>query len=149
MEGKKQRQMTKQERIIELLKRYNYWQGKIKERKFKFSLLNQFLNKLYGKNITLIFDIPKRFSKWSFSGRSRTDGKLFIILEGRLSLITFLHEWGHILKGHSQTETQNFAVNLFKEAYPKRYKKLKLKGAYCLIKKKNGKRKNNNRFKNR
>jgi len=137
--------MTKKEKrklVVEALKEFkekNPYKDKILERKKKFLWLNQKLNQIYGRKVRLGFDIPKRFRKWSFSGMSSaTRHKPYtIILRGRLSVITFLHEWGHYLRGSNQIKAQKYAISLFKEVFPERYKKLVSRGgSYALIKKK-------------
>ena len=39
-----------------------------------------------------------------------------IRLTGKLSVITFMHEWGHVLKGHSEFEACRWSLRLFQSA---------------------------------
>ena len=120
--------MQHKEQVIKVLRKFkemNPWSGKIKERKAKFLWLNSELNKIYGKNVRLNFDIANRFSEWTFSGdsfyRPITDT---IVLKGRLSVVTFLHEWMHVLYGSSEMLAQKYSKALFKEVWPEKYRNL-------------------------
>jgi len=80
--------------------------------------------------------VPDRISKWCFSGTSYAY-KNRIVLRGRLSVITFLHEYAHILfETGNQDKAQKWALDLFKEVFPEQYAKLKVKfgTGYALIK---------------
>lgn len=49
--------------------------------------------------------------------------KWVIVMQGKLSIITLLHEFGHV-RGKGQVEAQVFALNLFRKAYSKAFEKL-------------------------
>ncbi|GMT43050.1 MAG: hypothetical protein IEMM0002_1461 [bacterium] len=46
-----------------------------------------------------------------------------IVLSGKLSVITLLHEFAHA-RGRNEREAVRFSVNLFKKVYPKQFNKL-------------------------
>lgn len=106
--------------ILQQFKDMNPWSGNIETRKVKFLWLHQQWNRIHHKSWKLIFDIPNSFTRWFFSGSSNCSYHTRIItLRGRLSVITFLHEWGHTL-GLNQTDAQLYATTLFKRVFPKK-----------------------------
>jgi len=111
--------------VLQEFKKKNPWKGRIPVRKEKFLWLNNKLNKIHSRNIRLKFRVPSKLNKWHASGYSNVNwNSQTIILRGRLSVITFLHEWGHILLGYSERHAQCFATKLFRKIFPKKWKKL-------------------------
>ena len=113
-------------KIISYLKENeaNFWNGSIADRKVAFTNLNGSLNKLFQKETCILFAVPNRLGKWKNSGQSYYNWIAdIILLQGRLSVITYLHEYGHSL-GMGEKSAQRFASDLFKEAFPKRFAKL-------------------------
>lgn len=110
--------------ILEKFKDMDCWKGKIRERKEKFLWLNGELNKVFNRETMLKFDIPNRFHLWYSSGRSSYDKDGDTIwLEGRLSLITYLHEFAHAL-GYNQEMAQEWSMEWFRIVFPEKMKKL-------------------------
>jgi hypothetical protein len=134
----------KDEKFLEILqefKRRNPWQGKIAERKRKFLDVFAVLCEEAGLDVDgwhLEFDIPDRFSQWHDSGASQTyhDEKV-IILRGRLSVITLLHEFGHIYlpRETSHVDVQRFAVEWFAKVFPEKMANLKVNNVTGLLEK--------------
>jgi len=54
---------------------------------------------------------------------SYSPGSHTITMRGNLSIITFLHEFGHAL-GKNEKKTCRWSINLFKKVFPKQYNKL-------------------------
>lgn len=54
-----------------------------------------------------------------------------IVIIGKLSIITFLHEFAHAL-GKDEPGATMWSVSLFRRVYPSAYKKLQAQG-HCLI----------------
>jgi hypothetical protein len=54
-----------------------------------------------------------------------------IIMNGRLSIITFLHEFAHS-QGKNETGAVRWSLSLFKRCYPKAFEKLIADG-HCLV----------------
>ena len=108
--------------ILNLWKRDHPFRGSISERQLKFQKLHSMLNNLYQKTYTLEFGpiTPESESKpGSSAGVSWVNSATKTLhIEGRLSVITFLHEWGHVLFGHTETSAQDFAWIHFKECFP-------------------------------
>lgn len=102
------------------------WRGTVEERKDKFRQLHDDLNGIYGRNVKLHFGVSEDVSRWTYSGESfyrRSEDS--ITLKGKLSVITFLHEWGHAL-GMGEIEAQQYATGHFKEVFPDEWSKLRL-----------------------
>lgn len=120
-----------EEPTIEILKEFseaNPWRGKIEERKEKFRVAFRKMQDLYGINrCRLRFRVRNRISQWGPSGWSSYDHlNRVITLRGRLSVITFLHEFGHAL-GKGEKGAVKFSLNLFEKVFPEQWEKLQNK----------------------
>jgi len=110
-------------------KRSGPWRGTLAEREQKFALLNGALAEVYG------IPAPKlRFESidGSFSGASsclrRTAGEPAIItMRGRLSVVTYLHEFAHAL-GHGERGGCRWSINLFRRVFPAQFARLGTNG---------------------
>ena len=51
-----------------------------------------------------------------------------IILRGRLSVVSFLHEWGHHLFGRSEYKASGWSLNLFRRIFPRSWARLRFDG---------------------
>lgn len=74
-----------------------FWEGKITDRKNTLRRLNKELNTIFNKE-TIVFTkkIPHFYNKWENSSASYYIRDLdTIVLKGRISLITYLHEYAH------------------------------------------------------
>jgi hypothetical protein len=49
-----------------------------------------------------------------------------IVLEGKLSIITLLHEFAHIIRGSDEVECRKWSMNLFRKVYPKQFARLNI-----------------------
>ena len=105
-------------------KRSRPWRGTPRERKRKFRLLHGELCRIYGKSTRLFFvSLDGRCS-----GLSSYDGLSdMIVLRGRLSVVTFLHEWGHAL-GTGERDACRWSVNLFKRGFPDQFARCRSEG---------------------
>ncbi len=105
-------------------KEMDCWKGKIKERKEKFLWLNEELNKAFNRNTNLEFQVPNKFSLWYSSGESCYDRDTdTIIIIGRLSVITYLHEYAHAL-GYNEEMAIEWSREWFRIVFPEKIKKL-------------------------
>jgi len=110
--------------ILKKFKKLNPWKGSIAERKQKFRWCFEQLCKLYDVKCRLVFAVPDDITQWYSSGGSYYDGlNNEIVLRGRLSVITFLHEFAHKL-GMGQREAKQWSEKLFKLVWPEKYAKL-------------------------
>jgi len=97
------------------------WHGSMQQRKRKFAWLNSTLAKAYG------IPVPNlRFGRLdgSHSGRSHyIPSHHRIELVGKLSVVTFLHEFAHA-RGMDEREACRWSINLFRTAFPLKFSKL-------------------------
>ena len=136
--------IPKYEEVIEVLRVFrsmNPWRGTNKQRYDKFLWLCGRLNEIYGLNVKLVSRVhgpPYTFSGASYYNPVRKT----IVLIGRYSVITFLHEYGHALDysnwssrlpAHGEHWAVMFSVTLFKTVFPDKYAKLTSVG-HCLVK---------------
>jgi len=110
--------------VIPAVKRYaesKPWKGTIRERKAKMRTLVRDLAKVYRVECaTLTFGRIDGSS----SGDSYYDRYDHIIrIEGKLSVVTLLHEFGHSL-GKGERRTCIWSLNLFKRCFPSQFSKL-------------------------
>ena len=83
------------------------WRGSLNERQQKFQQLHAALRQIYNVNPTLIFLGDGTGDSGLSNFQARTN---VITVCGRLSVITFLHEWGHVLKGRILGPLEDAAV---------------------------------------
>jgi len=126
--------VSKRESVIKILKEFktlNPWQGTYGMKSDKYIWLFRKLRKLFGlEGLKLIIAIPTEI-KYYYSSGSSTYGNNTIVLRGRFSVITFLHEFGHAL-GMNQKETIEWSCGLFKEVFPEKWKKLTQQGGLMI-----------------
>ncbi len=114
---------------VKEFRRVGPWQGTLEEREGKFRRLNEALAGAYG-----ILAPRLRFEKidGSFSGASSClrggDGRPAVItMRGRLSVVTFLHEFAHAL-GKDERGACRWSINLFRRVFPRQYARLRADG---------------------
>ena len=110
-------------------KRSGPWRGSIEERKAKFRRLDEALAGVYGIPASRL-DFER--IDGSFSGASscarRGDGRPAVItMRGRLSVVTFLHEFAHAL-GKDERGACRWSINLFRQVFPRQYARLRADG---------------------
>ena len=100
------------------------WTGTIEERKSKFEALHVELCQIYGKHTTLRFgDLSGDCSGSSFYNRLDD----VIVLQGKLSVVTYLHEYAHVL-GRYEPGAVRWSVCLFREVFPEEFAKCHFEG---------------------
>jgi len=105
-------------------KRSNPWRGALPLRMAKFQRLHNDLCEIYGVDYQLRFDPSVMLNEGS--GRSNVSFVSHTItLHGKLSVLTFLHEWGHVLKGSSERQACIWSVNLFRRVFPDNFNRLR------------------------
>ena len=101
------------------------WRGTLEERQTKIRQLHADLCRVYNVNPTLqIQGDGTGDSGGSYFSR----GANVIVLAGSLSVITFLHEWGHAVKGGSEFEACRWSLRLFQRCFPKSWGRLRFEG---------------------
>ena len=122
------------ERVIAALyelRRSHAWRGTIQERFQKFLKLHSKLNEIYNKSTKLEANIIEENSD---SGSSSWD--MFndtITLRGKLSVVTYLHEYAHALFGTDERKAVEWSVNLFKQVFLRSFERAGRKG-HMLVK---------------
>ena len=103
-----------------------FWQDKIKTRKETIQNLHSEMNRIFNKEIALNMDsIPHYYNQWTTSSNSRYERYTdTIVLDGKISLITYLHEYGHALGFKKESQAQQFSIYIFEKAYPDKFAKL-------------------------
>lgn len=125
-----------------------FWTGKIAERKRAFAELHEEIRMHAARTTAHAFadctldlsEIPHRFSEWHASGASAFHAaQNRIVLRGRLSVVTYLHEVAHALgcegTDAGENEAQAWASGIFAEAFPEKAARLTpLEGGRFLVK---------------
>jgi hypothetical protein len=99
--------------------------GTLEERQAKFKQIHADLCRSYSKNLTLQIQGD---GTGDSGGSYYSRGANLIVLAGRLSVITFLHEWGHAVKGGSEFEACRWSLRLFQRCFPKSWSRLRFEG---------------------
>lgn len=97
------------------------WHGSVSERKEKFRKLHKALSTAYGIiEPQLVFGLIVGSS----SGASHYIQPIHrIVLVGRLSVVTYLHEFAHA-RGMGERNACRWSVNLFRQVFPRQYARL-------------------------
>lgn len=101
------------------------WRGSFEERQCKFRQLHTDLCRNYSVNPALVISGD---GTGDSGGSSFQPGTNVITLTGRLSVITYLHEIGHVLKGHSEFEACRWSLRLFQRCFPRSFARLRWEG---------------------
>ena len=97
------------------------WAGSVEERKEKFRQLNRALSQAY--DITEPELVFGRLDGTS-SGSSHYIPRLHrIVLVGKLSVVTYLHEFAHS-RGMEEQGACRWSINLFRRCFPRQFGKL-------------------------
>jgi len=102
------------------------WRGTLEERKAKFMEMHELLMRFYNSDVRLEFhgiteESDKKPGSSGLSYYNFLERK--IVIKGRLSVITYLHELAHSL-GCDQERAHNYAMGLFKICFPRSYESL-------------------------
>jgi hypothetical protein len=102
------------------------WRGTVAERRAKFVRLNQALALAYGiPRPSLDF---RGVEAGVHSGHSSyVRGSNTIILRGRLSVVTYLHEFAHA-RGADERQAVRWSINLFRRCFPRSFARCRQDG---------------------
>jgi hypothetical protein len=121
--------------VLRKFREFGPWRGPVEERIGKYLWLNEALCMIYGQNVQvgLCPDILSGQERSTGNGGlvyqdDNEDGMKIIYLTGKLSVITFLHEWGHAIHGSSELLACRWSVNLFRKIFPRQFEKLNSSG---------------------
>ena len=97
------------------------WKGSTESRQQKFRLLNRSMAEACR------IEIPKlvfgRIDGRSTGGSRYTSRIHRIVIVGKLSVVTFMHEFAHAL-GYGERESCRWSINLFRKCFPQQYSRL-------------------------
>ncbi|MDM8006902.1 MAG: hypothetical protein QUV05_12250 [Phycisphaerae bacterium] len=101
------------------------WSGSLEERKEKFIKLNRVLSAIYGvAEPRLAFGTINGNSSGTSYYRPSTHE---IVVEGRLSVVTYLHEFSHA-RAMGEREACRWSINLFRQVFPRQFERLVHRG---------------------
>ena len=107
-------------------KSFEPWKGTPFQRAAKLSWLHLEFCKIYGVDTKLTFDPDILCDVEQKSGNGWWDPELNMIhISGKVSILTFLHEWGHNLHGESEFYACWWSINLFRKIFPQNFNKLR------------------------
>lgn len=119
------------EAMIEF-KKSHPWKGTLEEMRSKLRSLNENLAKVYKiKTPQVVF-----VEKFVYGCCYFPVGNLIIMereKDGRYSVVTFLHEFGHAL-GKGEKGTCKWSINLFRKHFPRSFEKLEPRGHLLYLK---------------
>jgi hypothetical protein len=102
------------------------WRGTVAERQEKFRSLNAALAVAYGvSEPCLVFEIDERRDS---GGSCYVPATQRIILRGRLSVVSYLHEFAHFRFGRSERTACRWSNNLFRRCFPRSWSRLTFDG---------------------
>ena len=113
-------------RAVRAFRRAKPWRGTQQERIIKFARLHQQLCQIYRLPVELRFAIGDVESDSGHSHFNRAARK--IVLSGRLSVITYLHEFAHARFGPSERKAVTWSLNLFRRTFPRSFARLQFEG---------------------
>ncbi len=108
-------------RAVRIFATSNPWTGSLDQRKKKFCKLNRSMAAAYGiRKPELVFGNLDGSS----SGRSYYEpGRHRIVLVGKLSVVTYLHEFAHA-RGMGEQGACRWSINLFRRCFPRQFSRL-------------------------
>ena len=104
-------------RAVKRFARSKPYRGTPDERRAKFVALHAALCSAYGKQTALAFGGLDGGDSGASNYRPATD---LITVCGRLSVVTYLHEFAHAL-GRDEREAVRWSVNLFRVGFPRSF----------------------------
>ena len=101
------------------------WRGSLEKRKKKFLTLNH--------DLASSCDIPEPDLRFERIDGTSSKGSYYqpnahrIVMTGKLSVVTYLHEFGHAL-GKDEVDACRWSVNLFRRCFPRQFSRLVHRG---------------------
>ena len=110
------------------------WHGTVEERKVKFrTAIRDVCVAAGARPPHVMFDVDE----WADSGRSCYIPALrTIILRGRLSVITAVHETFHLIRGPPERTAVAMSLALFRAAFPRSFARLMFRGQMAVAQRK-------------
>ena len=111
-------------RAVKAFARSRPWRGSLAERAEKFQTLHRSLCGIYGKRTALRFGLLDGGCSGASSFHPGGDQ---IVLVGKLSVVTYLHEFAHAL-GRGERGAVRWSVNLFRRCSPRSFARAQAEG---------------------
>lgn len=102
------------------------WRGTVEERKGKFLRLHHALCAVYGRRILLDFSIGEIETERG-NGYCTAEGRI-IGLVGKLSVVTYLHEFAHSIFGPDERQACDWSINLYRRIFPRSAARMSTQG---------------------
>jgi hypothetical protein len=112
-------------RAVRAFKRAKPWTGTASEIRDKYLALHAELCRIYAKRTTLAFEPSAVGSSFYIHDFDK------IVLVGRPSVVTYLHEFGHAL-GKDERQTCAWSLNLFRRVFPRNFARCEFQGHMLL-----------------
>ena len=107
-------------RAVKRFRRSKAWRGSVQSRKRKFRKLHRELCEVYRLDVGLRMSVGD-VTRTSGSSHYSIDGpRPKITLVGKLSVVTYLHEFGHAL-GCDERRACDWSINLFRRCFPRSF----------------------------
>ena len=112
-------------RAVQAFARSRPWRGSLEERKKKFLKVNH--------DLASSCDIPEPDLRFGHIDGSSSRGSYYrpsahrIVTTGRLSVVSYLHEFAHAL-GKNEVDACRWSINLFRRCFPRQFSKLVHRG---------------------
>ena len=115
--------------VVRCFKNRGPWKGSFQERKANYRQLHESLNIIYGKTTKLVFhkDLRKSGASGASGSSNYNRGTDTITLNGKLSVITYLHEYRHAMGGNEFAAVR-WSLNLFRAVFPEQFARLGFNG---------------------
>jgi hypothetical protein len=114
--------------VVEAMRRFTDagpWSGTVEQRKQKLRELNRALAQ--ACNIAEPQLVFERLDGGSSGGSYYAPRQHRIVMVGRLSVVTYLHELAHA-RGLGEREACRWSINLFRQTFPRQYGRLVHRG---------------------
>jgi len=116
--------------VLKAVKRFaesKPYRGNREAKEAKYRALLADLNAVYGLDVNVEFDADWDTDKSSGASRCYI-ATGYIVLSGRASVVTFLHEFAHALHGFCERRAVKWSMNLYKRTFPRSFAKLATNG---------------------
>ena len=106
---------------VQVFAESNPWQGSTRSRQEKFRQLNRSMAEACRIEVPIL--IFGKLDGGSTGGSHYIPRDHRIVITGKLSVVTFLHEFAHAL-GYGEREACRWSINLFRKCFPRKYSRL-------------------------
>lgn len=114
-------------RALRAFRRQKPWQGTLAQRRAKFRRLNRALAAAYGLPVPRLILPSSETDRVANGCYSPSAGGGTIQLVGKLSVVTYLHEFGHA-RGYDERQAVRWSANLFRRVFPRSFARLRHDG---------------------